>query len=228
MRWNSWYVTDRTREVGVSYAHEAEQEMITIIPQFTLKENSGHLNGISGDFGPFDPAIPAQVPLWLAIALKQIQKCRILQPSWFTVGHLKDRLEQETTSELFEELPFHYLEIAALLIKHASDDMEQVETLRLLLEDIQQVRQDKIRNGLVRIATDVQTGGSAYAVQLNHVAAMEINSVRQFMTKSLLKFYGLGAARTADDGDSQRPPSSQASDMSSAPDQALRRFRGRN
>jgi hypothetical protein len=60
--------------------------------------------------------------------------------------------------------------------------MEQAEKIRLILEDIQHSRQEKIRLGLCRIAKDVQTGGSAYAVQLNHVAAMEINSVRQFMT----------------------------------------------
>ncbi|KAF0715529.1 hypothetical protein AaE_011312, partial [Aphanomyces astaci] len=174
---------------------KAEQELISIMPYFELQENGGRLNGISGDFGPFHPSTPTQVPLWLALSLKQLQKCRILQPSWFTVAHLKDRLDKETSSELFEELPFHYLEIAALLVKHAADDMQQVETIRLVLEDIQQVRQDKIRNGLVRIAADVQTGGTAYAVQLNNVAAMEINSVRQFMTKSLTKFYGLGAAR---------------------------------
>ncbi|CAK4291419.1 unnamed protein product [Aphanomyces euteiches] len=202
----------------------AEQEMITIVPYFELKENNGYLNGISGDFGPFHPSTPTQVPLWLAISLKQIQKCRILQPSWFTVAFLKERLEQETTSELFEELPFHYLEIAMLLIKHASDDMDQVETIRLVLEDIQQVRQEKIRNGLVRIAADVQTGGSAYAVQLNHVAAMEINSVRQFMTKSLAKFYELGAARS-DAGDSQSQFTSQASSFEPSPNMRLRRHR---
>ncbi|RHY52024.1 hypothetical protein DYB37_001704, partial [Aphanomyces astaci] len=143
----------------------AEQELISIMPYFELQENGGRLNGISGDFGPFHPSTPTQVPLWLALSLKQLQKCRILQPSWFTVAHLKDRLDKETSSELFEELPFHYLEIAALLVKHAADDMQQVETIRVVLEDIQQVRQDKIRNGLVRIAADVQTGGTAYAVQ---------------------------------------------------------------
>ncbi|RHY85444.1 hypothetical protein DYB31_016549, partial [Aphanomyces astaci] len=88
----------------------AEQELISIMPYFELQENGGRLNGISGDFGPFHPSTPTQVPLWLALSLKQLQKCRILQPSWFTVAHLKDRLDKETSSELFEELPFHYLE----------------------------------------------------------------------------------------------------------------------
>ncbi|OQR84906.1 DNA replication complex GINS protein PSF2, partial [Thraustotheca clavata] len=96
--------------------------------------------------------------------------------------HLMQRMEGENASELFEPLPFHYLEIATMLLKFAPDDMEQAEKIRLILEDIQHSRQEKIRNGLCRIANDVQTGGSAHAVQLNNVAAMEINSVRQFMT----------------------------------------------
>jgi hypothetical protein len=41
-----------------------------------------------------------------------------------------------------------------------------VEHIRSLLEDIQNVRQDKIRNGLYRIANDVQSGGTAYAIQV--------------------------------------------------------------
>lgn len=68
------------------------------------------------------------------------------------------------------------------------------------------MRQDKIRNGLYKISSDVQNGGSAYAIQvrsclvawrlggnrarvadergcsqMNNISALEINSVRQFM-----------------------------------------------
>lgn len=88
----------------------------------------------------------------------------------------------------------------------AAEDIENVEQIRSLLEDLQNVRQDKIRHGLYKISNDVQTGGTAYAVQvcglscllssivsmfltlpnipglqLNNIAALEINSVRQFM-----------------------------------------------
>lgn len=46
-----------------------------------------------------------------------------------------------------------------------------MEQIRSLLEDLQNVRQDKIRAGLNRIATDVQAGGSAYAVQVSTVSS---------------------------------------------------------
>lgn len=39
-----------------------------------------------GDLGPFNPGLPVQVPLWLAINLKQRQKCRLLAPEWMDVG----------------------------------------------------------------------------------------------------------------------------------------------
>lgn len=106
---------------------------------------------------------------------------------------LSSRLEQEKNSEIFEELPFHYLEIASLLFKKcvalcdirfcgdiltacittfdsAAEDIEHVEHIRSLLEDIQNVRQDKIRNGLYKISSDVQNGGTAYAIQVSHCA----------------------------------------------------------
>ncbi|KAF1332881.1 DNA replication complex gins protein psf2, partial [Globisporangium splendens] len=162
----------------------AEHELITILPHFQIRENGGVLNFIG-------PGITTQVPLWLAIMLKQLNKCRIIQPSWFSVEFLSARLEQEKNSEIFEELPFHYLEISSLLFKNAAEDIEHVEHIRSLLEDIQNVRQDKIRNGLYKISSDVQNGGTAYAIQMNNISALEINSVRQFMVGSLNKFYRL-------------------------------------
>ncbi|EEY56943.1 DNA replication complex GINS protein PSF2, putative [Phytophthora infestans T30-4] len=159
----------------------AEQELILIMPQFHLRDNNGMLNFIGGNFGPFQPGITTHVPLWLAIMLKQLNKCRILPPSWLSVDYLTSQLEREKKSEVFEELPFHYLEVASLLLKNAPDDLDQGEHLRSLLEDLQNVRQDKIRNGLTKIATDVQGGGTALAIQMNNISALEINSMREFM-----------------------------------------------
>lgn len=36
--------------------------------------------------GPFNPGLPVEVPLWLAINLKQRQKCRVIPPEWMDVG----------------------------------------------------------------------------------------------------------------------------------------------
>lgn len=41
---------------------------------------------LQGDVGPFSPTLPVDVPLWIAINLKQRQKCHIQPPSWMDVG----------------------------------------------------------------------------------------------------------------------------------------------
>ncbi|OWY98286.1 DNA replication complex GINS protein PSF2 [Phytophthora megakarya] len=192
----------------------AEQELIAIMPHFHLRDNNAMLNLISGDFGPFQPGITTHVPLWLAIMLKQLNKCRILAPSWLSVEYLTSRLEREKASEAFEELPFHYLEIASLLLKNAPEDLDQGEHLRSLLEDLQNVRQDKIRNGLAKIAGDVQGGGTALAIQMNNISALEISSVREFMLGSLNQFYQLSQLSVGAEGEELSQSQSQTQDYS--------------
>ena len=38
--------------------------------------------------GPFNAGLPVQVPLWMAINLKQGQKCRIIPPDWMETGNI--------------------------------------------------------------------------------------------------------------------------------------------
>lgn len=42
-----------------------------------------------GDLGPFNPGLPIDVPVWLALNLKQRQKCRIIPPEWMDVGKVQ-------------------------------------------------------------------------------------------------------------------------------------------
>lgn len=51
----------------------AEQELIEIVPNF----RGNKLEFIQGTFGPFKPAKPVNVPLWLAVYLKQRKRCDI-------------------------------------------------------------------------------------------------------------------------------------------------------
>lgn len=41
---------------------------------------------LQGDIGPLTPGLPVQVPLWMAVNLKQGQKCRIVPPEWMDIG----------------------------------------------------------------------------------------------------------------------------------------------
>ena len=78
----------------------AEDTLISILPSF--KHAQVHL--IHGDFGPFTPSIPVQVPLWLALTLKKLHKCTIECPHWFEVDKLEETLRLERTSAVNDDL----------------------------------------------------------------------------------------------------------------------------
>eukprot|EP01052_Picozoa_sp_SAG31_P006186 SAG31_NODE_282_length_18516_cov_9.338600_4_plen_95_part_00 len=63
---------------------QAENTLIDVVPNF--REDTMHM--IVGDFGPFRPSMPVTVPLWLAIMLKKMRKCRIKAPEWFAMRSL--------------------------------------------------------------------------------------------------------------------------------------------
>uniref|UniRef100_A0A3Q7HGX1 DNA replication complex GINS protein PSF2 n=1 Tax=Solanum lycopersicum TaxID=4081 RepID=A0A3Q7HGX1_SOLLC len=129
----------------------AEDEMVEIVPNMRMEP----LNLISGDFGPFRPQIAAQVPLWLAVALKKRGKCTIRPPEWMSVEKLTQVLEAERDSEKFQLLPFHYVEISRLLFDHAREDIPDIYMVRSLIEDIKDVRFHKIGTGLEIISKEV-------------------------------------------------------------------------
>ena len=69
----------------------AESELIEIIPNF----RGDKLKFISGTFGPFKPAKPVTVPLWLAIYLQQRKRCDVHLPNWLDLEFLKKvRMEE--------------------------------------------------------------------------------------------------------------------------------------
>jgi GINS complex subunit 2 len=57
------------------------------------------------------------VPLWMALHLKQKRKCRIVVPTWLSVGDLTELLHLETTKTDFSELPRDWLEISKVLLE---------------------------------------------------------------------------------------------------------------
>ena len=41
---------------------------------------------LQGNIGPFISGLPTDVPLWLAINLRQRLKCEIILPEWLSIG----------------------------------------------------------------------------------------------------------------------------------------------
>ena len=76
----------------------AEKEMIDIVPNFS--HSAMHL--IQGDVGPFRPGLPVSVPLWLALNLRQRQRCRLIKPDWLCVERLEEVSQKENLT--FQEI----------------------------------------------------------------------------------------------------------------------------
>ncbi|KAF6020463.1 GINS2 [Bugula neritina] len=73
----------------------AEKQLVSITPKFTQNHI---IYLISGNVGPFVSGLPTEVPLWLAINLRQRLKCEIVLPDWLSVGSLQAKKTSEAES----------------------------------------------------------------------------------------------------------------------------------
>lgn len=127
----------------------------TIVPRFVMDR----VDCLGGSYGPFAPNYPIDVPLWLALYLRQTNTCAIQPPDYLRVEYLRDIIERERTNDQgFESLPFYFYEIAKKLTERCggssgggggSDDGDTiphvVEVIRLVNE-IHAMRQQKLKN----------------------------------------------------------------------------------
>jgi GINS complex subunit 2 len=73
----------------------AEDELIEISPMVV----SGTVALVCGDFGPFEPSIATKVPLWLALAMKKLRRCRIIPPRWLALREVERCIQDEREQE---------------------------------------------------------------------------------------------------------------------------------
>ena len=125
---------------------QAENDLIKIVPNFT----GPTLYLFQCDVGPFKAGIPLSVPLWLALSLRQRQKCRIIQPDWMTVDTLEEAKDGEKQAAIFTELPDPYLFVKAQLIMDVGNsDLTRADEVRTIIKDIWDIRQSKLRYDFV-------------------------------------------------------------------------------
>lgn len=155
----------------------AENELISIIPNFS----QGKIHLICGDLGPFTPSMPLQVPIWLAINLRQRQRCRIIPPDWMSVANLTDLKQEEMDSAIFTPMPSpHYKEIAHLLFSVAVPEIPDAEEIQALIKDIWDIRMSKLRSS---VDAFIKSGESH--AQVDNLTVFEINFVRPLLTAAL-------------------------------------------
>lgn len=163
-----------------------EDELVEIIPNFSSKEE---IELIQGSFGPFEVNLPIQIPLWIAITLRKKGKCKIQQPKWLDIEYLKEKIEEEKKNEIeFSRLSFDFIQNGLILLKICSkngNDFEKIENIRILLEDLMNIREIKIKKGLLKI--DNSTSG----LEMANITCIEMNKYRQVISntmKNLNKF----------------------------------------
>ena len=161
----------------------AEETMIDIIPRFS----SPPLRFLSHTLGPFRTNLPISVPLWLALQLRLSQRCSISPPSWLDPASLLHQLTLEKANPgSFQPLPYHYIEVAHLLLHHARDDVMQADRVEEALSDLEEARRGKIHAGLMSWSAMQPT-----TTKLNGIAAMELESIRGMALTTLKHFYNM-------------------------------------
>jgi len=159
----------------------AEREPIRIVPNFNL----GKLFLIAGDVGPFKPGLPVQVPLWVALSLKQQAKCRILIPDWMDVTYLEGLKQVEIDTETFTKMPNeHYMVVSKLLFQYCSSDISQADILKTLIKDIWDIRTSKLRTSVKNFI-----GSENSYAKVDHLTMMEIASIRPFFPHALEQIF---------------------------------------
>ncbi|PIA18897.1 Psf2-domain-containing protein [Coemansia reversa NRRL 1564] len=118
-----------------------------------------------------------RLELMRALMLKRSNRCRIVAPEWLSYEHLHNLCKREDQPDsMFTKLPFHYLEIAQILLTNAEDDLIDSQGVRRLIQDLREVRQSKTREGL-RMLNPLQ-------LQMDNLSIAEINEIRPLFAHS--------------------------------------------
>ncbi|KAG6453266.1 probable DNA replication complex GINS protein PSF2 [Manduca sexta] len=154
-----------------------ENRIISIIPNFTYDK----IYLICGEFGPFRAGLPLNVPLWLAMMLKQKQKCRIVPPDWMDIDVLENIKEEEKRSRFFTKMPNeHYMVEAKLILGAAAEDVPNSSEIKTIIKDIWDIRMSKLRTSMDAL----MKSGGGYG-RLDHLTMMEINSVKPLLPAAM-------------------------------------------
>ncbi|KAH0597190.1 hypothetical protein MHUMG1_04567 [Metarhizium humberi] len=89
-------------------------------------------------------------------------------------------------------LPYHWFELAEMLLAHAGDDIASASEVRSLLRDLQEVRAAKMRSSTAQLESGVDG-----VMSLRGVGAMELAESRGFVTGVVEGVRTIGASAEA-------------------------------
>ena len=168
----------------------AENELIYVCPTVSTPRVFSFL---SGNFGPLVAGVNVQVPLWLAVTLKECNKARIVLPDWMRLDALKAAMAEEEfnfsedeahVEELASVLPFHFVEVAEVILRVAEDDCaaegESAEALSDQLQQLITLRERKLHKGIKGVLQQTKDPDTMenLLVLMDGVSAMEVAGMR--------------------------------------------------
>lgn len=129
-----------------------------------------------------------EVTLWLALLLKQQNKCSIVAPSWLTLKELDRSIQYEKNNpDRFSPVPWNWLVLAQVLFKRAPEHFhDPVHELRAKVQDLREIRQLKVLKGLRHL--------NESHLQLDNLSLIEINELRPFIVNVMDKLRKLHVA----------------------------------
>lgn len=184
----------------------AEDELVEISPNVA----SGPIRLVCGEFGPLEPSIATAVPLWLALAMKKLRRCRVLPPRWLALAEVERVLAAERErDDALQPVPRFFFQIAAVLLHRAEDDIPSPSRLRRAVEDLASIRAGKLRRW-----THANVRDRTNALKILHLASLEVEAHRPVLPRVLA---GLGAmAAPALETDPLTPTASTSAPTTSA------------
>lgn len=154
----------------------AEDELIEIVPNF---KHEHVLNLINGDFGPFFPATPTRVPLWMALNLFRQQKCKINLPEWIT--DLDKLVEEQSKSATLIKMPCnHWREMLKLLDSHHVPMPHNHEAIIDSREAILSKSVDTLLDNVIDLNDDLIS-----QVKIKNITKFELATLKKLITANL-------------------------------------------
>lgn len=148
----------------IAYHQHIEIRPKTYIPALSLLEK---------DYGPFFLHEPIQVPVHVALFFRKANLCEIIRPFFLESDYLMTIKKKEEESNEYQEIYPYIFELCDDLLENYEDS----ENIRLLINDIRQLRLTKTTNGLKSI--------DGKALNLNNLTVFEYEQVKELLLGSM-------------------------------------------
>ncbi|WEW59711.1 DNA replication protein psf2 [Emydomyces testavorans] len=106
---------------------------------------------------------------------------------------LQNVVDDEAVAPRILWLPYHWLELATMLLDAASDDLIEPDQIRRIVRDIREIRMAKMRKFTEHV--DITAIGGGEGLPLTGVGAMEIGEARGFMSGAAETLRQIGASK---------------------------------